>query len=91
MKATADYTIVRNPDEYYNLFKVFKIDEIQQQNDIYKSYPIVFSSLFDQSSKFADYSASRMFNVKHYANIILVNEHAQKLFSQHTDEEKTLK
>ena len=50
----------------------------------------MFSSFFDQSAAFAGYSASRMYNVKHYANVILVHEHARSHLNKHGDEAEAL-
>jgi len=86
MKAHKEYVQVKDLAEIQELVKLFRIEDIQKQNDIYKSYPIVFSSFFDQSAKFADYNASRMYNVKHYANIILVHDHARSYLDQHGDD-----
>ena len=69
---------------------MFRIEDIQKQNDIYKSYPIVFSSFFDQSAKFVDHNASRMYNVKHYANMILVHDQARSYLDQHGDDAEAL-
>jgi hypothetical protein len=47
MKAHKEYEQVKDVDEIHQLMKLFRIEDISKQNDIYKSYPIVFSSFFD--------------------------------------------